>query len=339
MSLLSGIGRGLALLLVAAVMGGAARAEPVQVQIGYIPILAATPLLVIDAEGWAAKEGLTLKLIRFESGPAAIQAMAAGKIDVMYAGVAPVVVARGSGADIVVVANAAVEELALIARGDLAAAAKGRSGKEAIDKLFADKGRKIRIATQPGGSVPDTILRYWLQKVAKVDPAKVEVLGMGIDKTQQALLAGAVDAAMVREPAITIVRQQDPQAVVLSAGNDMFPGQPGTVVAARQAFLNEHHEAAATLVRLHLRAMDLIAQDRPRAARAAQEYLGKGLVEPAITERALSSLSSKFVGDPHLIVEPVERLQAFEKELGVVSETVPTAQVFDFSLYNAAVGK
>jgi NitT/TauT family transport system substrate-binding protein len=323
-------------LLALALAAPAAGAEPVKVQIGYIPILAASPLLIIDAEHWAQAEGLDLKLVRFDSGPAAIQALAAGKIDVMYGGVAAVVMARASGVPVSVIANSAVEELAVVARGPLAQLARGRSAKDAVDAFVAEKGRKVKIATQPAGSVPDTILKHWLQKMAQIDPAKVEILGMGIDKTEQALLAGAVDAATIREPAITIVRSRDPQAAVLAAGSEMFPDQPGTVVAARSAFLKHHAEAATKLVALHLRADRIIAEDKARASAAAQEYLGKGLIEPAITEKAMASPSSKFLADPHAVVGAVDRLQSFEKELGVVSETVPMSAVFDFTFYDAA---
>jgi len=325
-----------ALLLLAAIP---ARAESVKVEIGYIPILAATPLLIIDAEGWAKQEGLDLKLTRFEAGTAAIQALAAGRIDVIYAGVGPVLVAKASGVDVSVIANSAVEELALVGRGDLAGYAKGRTAKEAIDKFVAEKGRKVKISTQPPGSVPDTVLRYWLTKVAKIDADKVELASMGIEKTQQALMAGAVDAAMIREPTITVVRDQDPNAAVLALGGEMFPGQPGTVVAAHGSFLKAHPDAAAKLVRLHLRASELIAKDKAHAARDAQEYIGKGLIELATTERAISSPSSKFIADPHAVVEPTERMQAFQKEQGTLGSTVPVAEVFDFSFYDAAVRK
>ncbi len=314
-------------------------AETVKVEIGYIPILAATPLLIMDHEGWAKENGLDLKLTRFEAGPSAIQALAAGRVDVIYAGVAPVLVARSGGIDVSVIANSAVEELALVGRGELALAAKGHDAKEAIEAFAAAKGRKVKIGTQPAGSVPDTVLRYWLQKVAKVDPAAVDVVSMGIDKTQQALMAGAIDAAMIREPTITIVRDQDPQSLVLALGGQMFPDQPGTVVTATRAFLRDHPAAAAKLVQLHLQAIQLIAQDRPRAARAAQEYIGKGLIELSTTERALASPSSKFVGDPRAIMEACDRLQAFQKETGVISATVPVAEVFDLSFYDAATRK
>ncbi|WP_255542543.1 ABC transporter substrate-binding protein [Azospirillum sp. INR13] len=181
-----------------AVMPGTARAaDPVKLEIGYIPILAASPLFIVDGQGWAKEAGIQLKLTRFESGPHAIQAMAAGQIDLLYAGVAPVLVARTKGADISVIANSAVEEMVVAARGPFAKAMGANPTAESFKKFAADSGRKPKIGTQPPGSVPDTVLKHWLFKVVKVDPADVELVPMGIEKTQQALLAGALDAATI----------------------------------------------------------------------------------------------------------------------------------------------
>jgi len=326
-----------ALLSLAGLSPSCFAGSPVRIEIGYIPILASAPLLIIDAEGWAKEAGLELKLTRFDSGPAAIQALAAGRVDVIYAGIGPVLVARGSGIDVSVIANSAVEELALVGRGELASFAKGHSGKEAIEAYFAKTGRKVKISTQPPGSVPDTVLRHWLIKVAKIDLAKVELISMGIEKSQQALLAGAVEAAMLREPNITVARDMDAQAAVLALGGEMFPNQPGTVVTAGGAFLKAHPEAAAALVRLHLKASALIAADKARAAKDAQDYIGKGLIELATTQRAMEA--SKFVADPHVIVAATERMQEFQREQGTLQASVPLAEVFDFSYYDAAVGK
>ena len=325
------------LLAIVGVSPASQAGSPVRVEIGYIPILAAAPLLIVDAEGWAKDAGLELKLTRFESGPAAIQALSAGRVDVIYAGIGPVLVARGNGIDVSVIANSAVEELALVGRGDLAGFAKGHSGKEAIEAFFAKTGRKIKIATQPPGSVPDTVLRHWLVKVAKIDLTKVDLVSMGIEKTQQALLAGAVDAAMLREPNITVTRDMDRQTAVLAQGGEMFPNQPGTAVVAYGGFLKAHPEAAAALVRLHLRASELIARDNARAAKDALDYIGKGLIEQATTERAMAA--SKFVADPHVIVAATEQMLGFQREQGTLDTAVPVETVFNFSFYDGAVRK
>jgi NitT/TauT family transport system substrate-binding protein len=322
-------------IALAASVTGPARADPVHLEVGYIPILASTPLFIIQGEGWAEKQGLDLHLTKFESGTAAIQALAAGRVDVIYAGIGPVLVARGTGVPVSVVATSAVEELALVARGDLAEYRRTLPGAQAIDKLWADKKRKVRIATQPSGSVPDTVLRYWLTKIAKIDPSHVELVSMGIENTQQALLANAIDAAMIREPTITIIQEQDPKSAVVALGGEMFPNQPGTVVAVRGPIIQDHREAVDKLVRLQVQAVDLIHHDSARAARDAHEFIGKGLIELPVMERAIVSPSSKFTADPHSIVEATQRMLTFQTESGINGTTTPAEQGFDFSFFDS----
>lgn len=325
--------------LAALAPGMARAADPVKLEVGYIPILAAAPLFIVDGEGWARDAGLELKLTRFESGPHGIQALAAGQIDLLYAGVAPVLVARSKGADVAVIANSAVEEMVVAGRGQFAKALGGKATPESFAKFVADSGRKVKIGTQPPGSVPDTVLRHWLFKVLNVDPANVEIISMGIEKTQQALLAGALDAATIREPTVTVTKQMDPNVVLLATGAEMFPNQPGTVVASRGPVIKDNADALSKLVKLHVRAVDLIAKDPARAAKVANEYLGKGLMEPATLEAAFRSPGSKFLADPHGVVPAVEKMMAYAKEIGSAAGVIPVAEAFDFRFYDAAVGK
>lgn len=319
--------------------GAVRAADPVKLEIGYIPILAAAPLFIVDGQGWAKEAGITLKLTRFESGPHAIQAMAAGQIDLLYAGVAPVLVARTKGVDVSVIVNSAIEENVLAARGAFAKAVGSAPTAESFKKFAADNGRRAKIGTQPPGSVPDTVLKHWLYKVVKADPADVELVPMGIEKTQQALLAGALDAATIREPTVTITRQVDPNVVVLATGGQMFPDQPGTVVAARGEVLKNHPAAIEALIKAHLRAIDLIGKDPAGASKTINEYLGKGLMEPAVLEAALRGPGSKFVADPHSVVPAVEKMMAYAKEIGSAESIIPVAEAFDFRFYDAALAK
>lgn len=316
---------------------GMARASaPVKLEIGYIPILAASPLFILDGQGWARDAGIELKLTRFESGPHAIQAMAAGRIDLLYAGVSPVLVARSKGADVSVIANSAVEEMVVAARGVFAKALGGKATAESFAKFAADTGRKVKFGTQPPGSVPDTVLRHWLFKVVKADPAHVEILSMGIEKTQQALLAGALDAATIREPTVTITQQMDPSVVLLATGAEMFPNQPGTVVAVRGPVLRDNEKAVVDLLKAHIRAIALIATDPATAAKVSNEYLGKGLIPAATLEAAFRSPGSKFLADPHSVVPAVQAMMDYAKEIGATQDSVVAADAFDFRAYDAA---
>ena len=325
--------------LTAIIPGVASAADPVKLEVGYIPILAASPLFLIDGEGWAKDAGIELKLTRFESGPHGIQALAGGKLDLLYAGVAPVLVAHSKGSAVSVIANSAVEEMVVGGRGDFAKAVGGKVTAESLAKFAADNGRKVKFGTQPIGSVPNTVLQYWLFKVLGANPEHVELVPMGIEKTQQALLAGGIDAATIREPTVQIILELDPSVQLLATGGEMFPNQPGTVIAARDEVLDKNAAAIDKLVKANIRAIEQIKADPARAAKVANEYLGKGLVAPEVLEKAYASPGSKFLADPHQVVDAVQAMMSYSKEIGAAENVPDVKKAFDFRFYDAAVKK
>ncbi len=304
------------------------------VKIGYIPVLGSAQLFVIDGEGWARAEGIDLQLVRFQAGTQAIQALAAGQLDAYLAGVLPLLVARAKGVDVKVVAAGAIEELQLVARGPLLAAAEGADFKTAIAKFTESQGRKPKIAAQPQGSVPDTLLRYWLQVETGIDPQSVDIAGLDIDATQQAFLSGSVDAAVLREPALTVVRDRLPQSKVLVTGKQFMPDQPGSALAIYQLGTPKGAEIGEKLLRLHLRATELIRTHPEEAAPFILKALGAGILSAAQIDRALAGSRESFISDPARIVESVARLQEFEVKLGTVKTATPVADLFDLAFYN-----
>jgi NitT/TauT family transport system substrate-binding protein len=323
-------------LLLAAMAPGRAQAA-VSLAVAYIPIMPMAQLFVMESEGWAKAAGLDLKLTQFSSGPAMVQAMASGKYDVMYVGIGPSMVARANGVPLKVVAACVVEQIALIGQGALAAdRAGGKSAADAIRAFTAAEHRKPKIATLPKGSVPDLVLRYWLTRIAKLPADSVDILGMGEDRVQQALLTRSVDAASILEPIVTIVRDRMPDARILVAGGAMFPNQPGAVVAVSERALKENRAAITSLVALQIRATELIHSDPARAARDTYPFLGQGLVPLPTIERAVRSPISHFVSDPHDIIAATAQLRDFSREIGTLSKPVSVKDLFDTAIYEAA---
>jgi NitT/TauT family transport system substrate-binding protein len=315
----------------------AAHAETLDV--AYIPILPMAQLYVIEQEGWAKAAGLDLNLTKFSSGPAIVQAIASGHYDVMYFGIGPAMVARANGVPIKVVASNVVEQIGLVAEGALAQAASGVSPADAVRRFTAAQKRKPRIATLPKGSVPDTVLRYWLKR-AGLGADAVEIVGMGEDNVQQALLTRAIDGASILEPIVTIVESQVPDAKVIVGGKDMFPDAPGAVVAVRENTLATKRDAIEKLVALHIRATDLLVQHPDRAAKDVQAFLGAGLVAPEVMAKALESPLNHFVSDPRAIVAATRTMEEFQREIGALYAPVDVNQLFDTSLYaEASAGK
>jgi NitT/TauT family transport system substrate-binding protein len=333
-----------ALLFVAAGLGLTAAHAPAAAQtsarIGYIPVIGASQIFVADKEGLLKKAGLDAKFITFESGPAMIQALASGSIDIYVAGVAPLAVARSKGIDVRVVAATAIDEMTTVAGAKLAPYFKdGVPPAQALKDFKAATGKAARFATQPPGSVPHTTLVHWLAEVAKADKADYEVVTMGIDATQQAVLAAAVDGATLREPAVTVSILRDPKLKIVANGSQMFPNQPGTVVGIAGAFADKNKDATQGLVSAVVEATNIIKKDADRAAGPIEAALGKGIVDRATIVKALKSPASNFESDPRSIIDSYKKMQAYQVKIGSLDKELPLDGLFDASYYAKATGK
>jgi len=316
----------------------AALAEAVKVRAAVIPVLGAAPLVVAEREGWLKAAGIDLTTVTFESGPNAIQAAASGGIELYVAGVTPVAVGRTKGIDFRVVEATAIDENVLASGAKLKSFFKdGVKAADAFKAFKADAGRPAKIATQPPGSVPATNLSYWLSEVQHVDPADVQIVPMGIDATQQALLAGAVDAATVREPTLTIVQQRNPQITLLASGEDLFPGQPGTVVAVWGPFADQHPEAVTAIVGAIARAIEKIKKDPDGSLPAIEAALSKGIVDPALLRKSLSSPAVNYVSDPKAILAPTKAMLDYQVKVKTLTEAPDINKLFDLTFYEKAL--
>ena len=325
-------------LLAAAPFAGARAQDAVTARIGYIPVIGTAPIFVANGEGWLKEAGLNASFTVFESGPNMIQAFASGTIDFYVAGIAPLAVARSRGVDVRVVAATAIAENVFVAAPALAKFfTPGTTPAAAFKAHKAATGKVARLATQPAGSVPNTVLQYWLWEVAKADKGDIEVVPMGIDATQQAVLAGAVEGGIVREPALTIVQTRNPGIKLIAGGQELFPGQPGTVVAGSGAFIGKNPEAVQKLVNSLVRAAELIAKDPDKAAPHVGAALGKGIVDPDLIRKALVSPASNFEIDPRKIIEPSRVMQAYQVKLGSLEKELPFDGLFETQYYERAI--
>jgi NitT/TauT family transport system substrate-binding protein len=308
-----------------------------KLKVAYIPIMPMTQLFVMEGEGWTKEAGLELELTKFSSGPAIVQAIASGGYDVMYFGIGPAMVSRANGVPIKVVASNVIEQIALITQGEFAETMAAAASPAEGVRAFAEKtGRKPRIASLPKGSVPDTVFRHWLIKIAGIPETDIEILGMGTDKVQQAMLARSVDAASILEPIVTVITDRLPDAKIVAKGGEMLANQPGAVVAVREDVIAEHRDAAQKLVDLHVRATKLINDDPDRAARHIHAFLGQGLIAEETIQRAVRSAISNFVADPHQIRPATKVMHDFSAEIGTLKKPVPLDELFDTSFYDAA---
>jgi NitT/TauT family transport system substrate-binding protein len=305
------------------------------VRVGYVPVIGASALFVLDGAGWAREAGLAIKTTKFESGPNAIQALASGTLDALAIGVAPVAVARAKGLDVKIVAAGATGGSAFVASPELAEAFAVNDGRpaRAFAAFRARQRRPAKLATLPPGGVPTVALHHWLWKVSQVDRADVTIAQMGIEAVQQAMLAGAVDGGTVLEPSATLVTERNPRLRRIVNAPEMFPDIPGVVFAITRQFEVSNPGGVETLVRLLVRATDLLKTEPSAAAPFVQAVLGGGLVDTATIARAIASPAVSYVADPRAIVRATEAMLSYQVELGDFPTAPPIAGLFDPAYY------
>ena len=213
----------------------------------------------------------------------------------------------------------------------------GGKGTAAGFKAFREKnGRPAKLATQPIGSGPNATLQYWLWEQLKADKADIDIIEMGIDATQRAILTGAAEGGNIREPALTIAQRQNPNIKLVATGADMFPNFPGVVVAVSGAFADKNPKAVEDIVRLVIRATKLLETDPVRAAPHVGVGLGKGLVPNDVIIAALKSPQTSFTSDPRRIVDSTAKLQEYQVKLGALAKAQPLDGLFAIDVYERA---
>ena len=329
------------LVLAAGSMGGIGPvfAQGTTLRVGYVPVIGASALFVLAGDGSTRDAGLELKLTKFDSGPNAIQAFASGTIDILVIGVAPVAVARSRGLDASVVSAAAIGGTAFMAGPALARAFadNGNEPARAFAAFAAATGRKARLGTLPPGGVPTVALHHWLWKVGKVDRSGIEIVNMGIEVVQQAMLTGAIDGGTLLEPSATLVSERDPRIRRIINSPDMFPDIPGVVVAASGGLAKTRPDLVERFVGLFHRATEQIRKDPAKAAPLVLAALGGGLVAEDTIARALTSPAVSFVTDPARIRKATQDLLAYQVELGDFPQAPALDGLFDQALYERGV--
>lgn len=325
----------ISLVALSSLFGLAPASAQTELEIGYMPILPVSQLFVALEEGWIADAGIEPKLVQFQNGPAMVQALLGGQLDVANVGIGPAMVARAKGADIKVVASSIVEQISFVTLPELAPYFESGDAKSAFARFAKDKGRKAVVTTFPVGSVPETVLQYWLLKQLGVGVDDVEIIHQGAAQVQQALLTGAVDAAAILEPIVTIALERIDGAKVVARGSEMFPGQPGAILAVRESVIRDHPDLVAALVKAHERATGVLNGNPSEAAVSVQVYVGGGRLPVATVETAIESSKGSFVADPNFIIAGTTAMRDFQDEIGTLKAKVDVDELFDTSFYDA----
>jgi NitT/TauT family transport system substrate-binding protein len=288
-------------------------AAPAEVRLGYFANLTHAPALIGVQQGYFAKElGSTTRLSTqvFNAGPAEVEALFGGALDVAYIGPGPTINAYGQsqGSAIRIIAGAASGGAQLVVKNGITSPAD-LEGKT--------------LATPQLGNTQDVALRAWLTGKG----LKNSVTGGGdvtITPTANADIpnlfdAGKLDGAWVPEPyASALVLGHG--AHVLVDEKDLWPqGQfVTTALIVRTAFLTQYPDTVAALLKAHLQAVQFAQKSPDEAKKAVNTALvaaGSKSLPDNVLQRAWSEMSVTY--------DPIASTLKTSMENGVKAGTLP----------------
>lgn len=305
--------------------GGDAGGDPnAPLRLGFFPNITHAQALVGHEEGaFAAEPGIgRLEVKQFNAGPAAMEALVAGSLDVSYVGSGPAInTYLKAGRELRIIAGAVNGGAVLVTR----------SAKSAAEL----KGKKL--GSPQIGNTQDIALRHWLkQQGLKADSepgSDVQVVPLSNPDILGQYLQGAIEGAWVPEPwGARMVAEGGGQ--VLVDERDLWPQRrfPTTVLVTTKKVLEKRRPQIAALLRVHIRLTERWRADPEGFTTAVNAAFGKLTskpLAPAILKDAFSRLEPSLDPEPAALAEAARHA----RELGYLPSDDISGLV-DLSLLN-----
>ena len=275
--------------------GGGGAGPPLR--LGLFPNLTHAQALVGNGEGLFAREvGGPVTVRQFNAGPAAMEALLAGDVDVSYVGPGPAVIAylRSGGAALRLVAGSASGGAVLVTR-------EARAPRELLGK---------RVASPQLGNTQDIALRVWLRhqglRIGE-RPGEVRVMPISNPDIMGLFARGELAAAWVPEPwGARLIAEAG--AHILVDERDLWPDRqfPTTVIVASRRALEGRRQDVVAFLRAHLALTARWKADPAAFARAANAEYGKLTGHP-LPDRVLQDAFSRLEPNAEPLVQQLMR--------------------------------
>jgi NitT/TauT family transport system substrate-binding protein len=234
------------------------RGPPPLAPVGPVTIAVPTqinsaPLVVAQAQGLFEKAGVTVAVQPFLLGKDALAALLEGKADLAVVADVPFVFARMAGKDVAIVAGISQ------ARRTLAIAARADHGIQRVQDLA---GKSV-------GLTAGTNFTYFLDamlQVHGVDSARVDLKDMKVEAAVAALKEGKVDATVVFEPTLTVLKNEWGDRIKLFYGEDVYAFR--YLLVGKPAYIDSHPQEVQRVLGALIVAAQSI-RDQPVPARLA----------------------------------------------------------------------
>ncbi|MFZ5814600.1 MAG: ABC transporter substrate-binding protein [Bacillota bacterium] len=302
--------------------------EPAAIRLGYMANLThAQAVLGVAESTFEQTVGVPVIPRLFAAGPAAIQALFAGEIDLLYIGPSPAITGylRSDGSALRIIAGAASGGAVFVVR----------DGVDPADL------RGARLATPGLANTQDIALRHLLARRGwrtRERGGDVTLSPMAPAEILSLFARGQLDGAWVAEPWGSRLIQEAGARLVYDE-RELWPDRVAatTVLAARPEFLKVHRDEAKRFLEAHL-AITRWIQTQPDQARVRLQAALADLQGRPLPDRLMAEAFGRidFRSDP--MTASVEEQAQRAYQLGLLGARKPDLSgLFDLSLLEEVV--
>jgi len=322
-------------LLVATSISASAQGDVTTIRVGAFPNITHAQAMVGKANGFfdkAMSPQVKIQWTSFNAGPAAIEALFAGTIDMTYVGPNPAIngYVRSNGEALRVVAGAASGGAALVVRNDAG-----------INKPEDFHGK--RVASPQFGNTQDVALRNWLKKNGLKTNDKggdVQIVPMANPDQLTLFLKKDLDAAWAPEPWATRLIHDGNGRLFLDE-RTLWPNGDFVIglLVVNTKFLQAHPDLVKNWIRANIDLTDWINSHQQEAKKLLNEQIQRETNKalPAdVLDEAFSRL--KVTYDPLHTALNTAAQQAFED--GFLGRQMPDLSgLYDLTLLNQVLAE
>jgi NitT/TauT family transport system substrate-binding protein len=252
-------------VFLAALFAVPASAQPLtKIRINKIPIAPYVPAEVALSRGWFKEEGLDVSIDTIAAGAVAIQALAGGKLDIIYTSLDIGLRSYTRGFDVVILSNqnnaqrSGRDAAGILVRNDL--------GMKSLKEL---EGKRVLV-----NNLQNVNWAYTREAIARAggDPGKVQFLEVNFPQMVDALLGNQADAASITEPFTTIGVGTGKLSVLSYMFVDVQPGLNIAGWVASGRWVKQHPQEAVAFRRVLQRAMDLLENNPEEKTKAILQF-------------------------------------------------------------------
>ncbi len=251
------------------------------VRFGFLPNITHMPALVGLEEGTFQKklENTSLKTYHFDGGPALMEAMSAGELDIAFVGPGPAITNYLSSKESKIIAGVSEGGTVLITAASSQITGTGQLSNKTI-------------AVPQFGNTQDIQLRYVLEKAGLKDKrtgGTVNIIQSAPADMVTLFNQKEIDAAIVPEPWGSQLMEAV-RAKVLLDSNDIWKNgkYPAAVMMVREDYAKKHPEVVKAFTQAHKDVVTFIQAEPEKAKQSFNKKL-KALVNKEIPDSVLDS--------------------------------------------------